>query len=97
MQRIVATADFGNGISRALDFKKWVSMNPDLTVHVTRYPQGEWVALAAESAYGHQGRGLPPGLFGTPRDGWVARRRASISITWPELVRWPGPASPPSR
>ncbi|HJS71291.1 MAG TPA: thioesterase family protein [Acidimicrobiia bacterium] len=79
LQRIVATADFGNGISRALDFKKWVFMNPDLTVHVTRYPQGEWVALAAESAYGHQGRGVATGtLWDT--SGWLGRTTQSLYL-----------------
>jgi hypothetical protein len=79
LQRIVATADFGNGVSRALDFKKWVFMNPDLTVHVTRYPHGEWVALAAESTYGHRGRGLAAGtLWDT--SGWLGRTTQSLYL-----------------
>lgn len=63
VQRVVATADFCNGISRALDYNEWVFMNPDLSVHVFRYPQGDWIALSAESTYGHEGRGLATGTL----------------------------------
>lgn len=79
LQRVVATADFSNGISRALDLKDWVFMNPDLTVHVSRYPQGEWIALGAESSYGNQGRGLATGtLWDT--SGWLGRSTQSLYV-----------------
>lgn len=79
LQRAVATADFGNGISRALDVDDWVFMNPDLTVHVTRYPEGEWIALSAESSYGNQGRGLATGtLWDT--SGWIGRSTQSLYL-----------------
>jgi hypothetical protein len=45
LQRIVAAADFGNGLSGVLDFRTHVFINPDLTVYLHRYPRGEWVAL----------------------------------------------------
>jgi hypothetical protein len=79
LQRVVATADFGNGISRALDDSGWVFMNPDLTVHVSRYPEGEWIALSAESSYGNQGRGLATGtLWDT--SGWIGRSTQSLYL-----------------
>lgn len=61
LQRLVCAADFVNGVSRALDMKRWVFMNPDLTVHATRYPVGEWIGLNAESGYGDLGRGVATG------------------------------------
>ena len=61
VQRAVATADFCNGISRRLDVSEYVFMNSDLTVHLARYPSGEWVALDAESTYGPVGRGVATG------------------------------------
>jgi len=79
LQRVVATADFCNGISRSLDFDTWVFMNPDLTVHVSRYPSGEWIALAAESTYGHQGRGLATGTL-WDRSGWLGRSTQSLYL-----------------
>lgn len=79
LQRIVATADFCNGISRALDYESWVFMNPDLTVHVSRYPSGDWIGLSAESTYGHQGRGLATGtLWDT--SGWLGRSTQSLYL-----------------
>lgn len=79
LQRVVATADFSNGISRGLDIERWVFMNPDLTVHVSRYPEGEWIALSAESTYGHEGRGLATGtLWDT--SGWLGRSTQSLYI-----------------
>ncbi len=43
--RVAAAADFGNGVSAPLPFDSWLFINPDLTVHLHRMPQGEWVAL----------------------------------------------------
>lgn len=79
LQRVVATADFGNGVSRALDYNSWVFMNPDLTVHVARYPEGEWIALSAESTYGHQGRGLATGTL-WDASGWLGRSTQSLYL-----------------
>jgi hypothetical protein len=45
LQRTVAFADFGNGLSRALDFRTHLFVNTDLTVHLHREPEGEWIAL----------------------------------------------------
>lgn len=58
LQRVVAAADFGNGVARALDFDSWLFVNTDLTVHVDREPQGEWVQLDAQTTIGPQGTGL---------------------------------------
>ena len=49
LQRAVAVADFGNGISRVLDFATHMFVNTDLTVHLHREPAGEWVALEART------------------------------------------------
>lgn len=79
LQRLVATADFCNGISRNLDFNEWVFMNPDLTIHIARYPEGEWVGLAAESSYGDLGRGVATGtLWDT--SGWLGRSTQSLYL-----------------
>lgn len=79
LQRVVATGDFCNGISRGLDYSEWVFMNPDLTVHVARYPEGEWVALAAESAYGNLGRGVATGTLWDEK-GWLGRSTQSLYL-----------------
>jgi Thioesterase-like superfamily len=58
LQRVTAAADFPNGISRVLDFETHLFINPDLTVHLSREPRGEWVQVAAVSAIEPDGIGL---------------------------------------
>jgi hypothetical protein len=57
LQRAVAFADFGNGLSRALDFRTHVFVNTDLTVHLHREPTTEWVALDARTDLDRSGVG----------------------------------------
>jgi hypothetical protein len=45
LQRVLTAADSGNGISSTLDFRRYVFINVDLTVHLGRMPAGEWVCL----------------------------------------------------
>jgi hypothetical protein len=45
LQRTSAAADFGNGVSRVLDFESHVFINPDLTVALARVPEGEWIGF----------------------------------------------------
>jgi Acyl-CoA thioesterase C-terminal domain len=47
LQRAFITADSGNGVSAALDWRKTIFINTDLTVHLLREPVGEWVCLDA--------------------------------------------------
>lgn len=78
-QLVAAVADFGNGVSSALSTREWVFMNPDLTVHITRYPVGKWVALSARSSYGDQGRGLATGDL-WDEEGWIGRSTQSLYL-----------------
>lgn len=52
VQRAAAAADFGNGVSSALDYEKFLFINPDLTVHFARPPVGEWIGMVSHSRYG---------------------------------------------
>jgi hypothetical protein len=52
VQRAVAAADFGNGVSGGLPFDRFTYINPDLTVHLLRPPVGEWIGMRSESVYG---------------------------------------------
>ncbi len=58
LQRAVAAADFGNGVSSELDFTAWSFINPDLTVYLRRHPVGEWVCLEARTRNSDNGIGL---------------------------------------
>lgn len=57
LQRAVAFADFGNGLSRALDFRTHLFVNTDLTVHLHREPFGAWVSLDARTDLDRSGVG----------------------------------------
>lgn len=58
LQRVIAAADFGNGVSRMLDFDKHLFINTDLSVHLDRELEGEWVRLDARTTIGPHGVGL---------------------------------------
>lgn len=55
--RLVATADFGNGISAELEFDKYLFINADLTIHLWRRPRGEWIGLDAKTVLQDNGVG----------------------------------------
>jgi Thioesterase-like superfamily len=55
--RLVATADFGNGVSAELPFDKYLFINADLTIHLWRAPQGEWIGLDAQTLLAEGGMG----------------------------------------
>ena len=58
LQRVLAAADFGNGISSAMSFLTHLFINTDLTVHLHRLPEGEWVLLDSSTVVQRTGRGL---------------------------------------
>jgi hypothetical protein len=47
LQRVMIAADVGNGVSAALDYRRYLFINVDLTVHLERLPAGEWVCVDA--------------------------------------------------
>jgi acyl-CoA thioesterase superfamily protein/acyl-Coa thioesterase superfamily protein len=49
LMRLAAAADFGNGVSWELDFRRFVFINPDLVIGIWREPVGEWVLLDAST------------------------------------------------
>jgi Acyl-CoA thioesterase C-terminal domain/Acyl-CoA thioesterase N-terminal domain len=57
LQRTVAAADFGNGVSRVLGFETHTFINPDLTVSLARVPAGEWIGMEAVSRVSAEGYG----------------------------------------
>jgi len=56
--RAAALADFGNGVSWEVPFTDWRFVNPELTVHLARQPEGEWLRLDARSVFGPTGAGM---------------------------------------
>jgi hypothetical protein len=58
LARLAATADFGNGISAALPFERYLFINADLSIHLHRQPRGEWIGLDARTLLAPGGSGL---------------------------------------
>ena len=58
LQRVLVAADSGNGVSAALDWRRYLFINVDLTVHLHRLPEGEWVCLDAITIPEENGVGL---------------------------------------
>jgi acyl-coenzyme A thioesterase PaaI-like protein len=58
LARLAATADFGNGVSAALPFDRYLFINADLTIQLVRHPVGEWIGLDARTLLHSGGTGL---------------------------------------
>jgi acyl-coenzyme A thioesterase PaaI-like protein len=58
LARLAATSDFGNGVSAALPFERFLFINADLTIHLQRPPRGEWIGLDARTLLPTGGTGL---------------------------------------
>jgi hypothetical protein len=48
LQRLLVAADVGNGISAPVDYREFIFINVELTVHIERLPEGEWIAVDAQ-------------------------------------------------
>jgi hypothetical protein len=58
LQRVLVVADSGNGVSAALDWRRFLFINVDLSVHLHRHPSGEWVCLDAVTRPEPDGLGI---------------------------------------
>ena len=58
LERVAAAADFGNGISAALERGAYLFINADLTIYLHRSPVGPWIGLDAGTAVEPTGIGL---------------------------------------
>ncbi len=58
LQRLAAASDFGNGISAVLSWDDHLFINPDLTLYVERQPDGDWIALQAQTSIASGGIGV---------------------------------------
>jgi hypothetical protein len=58
VQHLLVMADAGNGISAELDWNTHLFVNVDLTVHLQRPPQGEWIGMRSRTRVGDTGMGV---------------------------------------
>jgi hypothetical protein len=87
--RLATICDFASGTGNPIDFLRFTSINPDLSLHVLREPRGEWIGITARSGISPDGIGLSHGtLFDD--EGPVARALVSLLVE-----RRPGEGPPP--
>lgn len=79
LMRAAMTADFGNGTSCVLDFRKWTFINGDLTVSLSRLPSGDWIMLDAQTSLGPAGSAIMRGRL-ADRNGYFGVAMQSIVI-----------------
>jgi hypothetical protein len=61
--RLASQADFVSGMANGLDFARYVSINPDVTVQVERMPEGEWIGIEAVTTIAANGIGHSRGTL----------------------------------
>lgn len=79
LQRVVAAADSGNGVSVALDLARYTFVNPDLTVVLGRELEGPWIALDARTTLGPDGIGIADTLLSDAR-GSIGRGAQTLIV-----------------
>jgi hypothetical protein len=79
LERLLAVADSGNGISGVLSMSEWWFINPELTVHLEREPRGEWICLDAATSIQPGGAGLATSTL-SDSDGAVARGAQTLYV-----------------
>ncbi|HTO95817.1 MAG TPA: thioesterase family protein [Myxococcales bacterium] len=79
LARVLMVADAGNGVSAVLDYRRFLFINPDLTVYLHRYPLGEWVCIEAETTPTPRGVGLAASAL-YDRQGPLGRGLQSLFI-----------------
>ena len=80
LQRVLVAADSGNGISSTLDFRRFLFINVDLTVHLHRLPAGEWVCLDSLTIPEPNGQGMSDTMLADER-GPIGRACQTLLVT----------------
>lgn len=79
LQRLLLAADAANGISSPLDFRRFLFVNTELTVHLHRLPQGEWVHLDSRTIVDPDGVGMSDSVI-ADRAGAIGRGHQALLV-----------------
>jgi hypothetical protein len=80
LQRVLAVADSGNGVSAVMSWDEWMFINPELTVHIQRPAEGEWIVLDAATTIAPGGAGVARSVLSDER-GPVAYGSQALLVT----------------
>jgi hypothetical protein len=79
LQRVMVAADSGNGVSATLDWRRFLFINVDLTVHLHRLPATDWVCLDAITLPDPTGLGMADTLLSDER-GRIGRAAQTLLV-----------------
>jgi hypothetical protein len=79
LQRVLVAADSGNGVSSALDYHRFMFINTDLTVHLHRPPETDWVCLDSVTRPEPSGVGMSDTLLWDER-GRIGRAAQTLLV-----------------
>lgn len=79
LTRVLTLVDSASGVSGVFDAREWLFINPELTVHLHRLPDGEWIGLDAETVISAGGAGLATATI-FDRRGAVGRSAQSLLV-----------------
>jgi len=82
LQRVLVAADSGNGISAVAAPTDLVFVNTDLTVHLHRYPVGQWVCMNARTTLDPSGIGQADTVL-SDETGRIGRSAQSLYVAPP--------------
>jgi len=77
--RLATLVDFASGTGSTLDYTRWTSINPDLSIHVLREPRTDWIAIHGTTDVGDDGIGQSSAQVYDEK-GLVARVQACLLI-----------------
>jgi hypothetical protein len=80
LQRTLVAADVGNGISAVLDWRRYLFINVDLSVHLERMPEGEWVCVDAVTVPQANGVGTAESVLSDQR-GRIGRAAQALLVS----------------
>lgn len=55
LARVACLGDFTSGLANYADYRRFLSPNADLSYHLVRHPDGEWLGLDANTVVGDDG------------------------------------------
>lgn len=79
LTRALIAADFGNGIASVVPLESHLFINPELTVHLFRLPEGEWIANDARTWLDPGGNSVAEATL-ADRKGPMARAMQSLYV-----------------
>jgi Acyl-CoA thioesterase C-terminal domain/Acyl-CoA thioesterase N-terminal domain len=80
LQRVMVVADVGNGVSSALDYRRFLFINVELSVHLERMPAGEWICVDAITLPRPSGIGIAESVL-SDREGRIGRAAQTLLVS----------------